>query len=54
MSRMIERIPHFKYASKKNYAGYIDKIINTRIVEKDIKKSLNALLDFYKQELNIK
>jgi hypothetical protein len=50
----IEGIPYFKYAPKNIIAEAIRKIINTRIEEKDIKESLNALLDFYKKEMNIK
>ena len=51
--KMIERIPHFRVAPKNIYADATGKIINARINENDIKQSLNALLNFYKQQLNI-
>ena len=52
--KMIERIPHYKKAPKKICADVIEKIINNRFEEDNIKKSLNNLLKFYKQQLNIK
>ena len=51
--KMIERIPYYKKAPKKICADVIEKIINNRFEEDDIKKSLNNLLYFYKQQLNI-
>jgi integrase len=52
--KMIERIPRLRKAPKNIYAYAIDKIISSRIEEKDVKESLDALLNVYKQKLNIK
>ena len=52
--RMIERIPLLRKTLKNIYAYAIGKIINDRIKEKDVKVSLDALLNVYKQKLNIK
>ena len=47
--KMIERIPLLKKAPKTIYASAIGKIINDRIEENDVKKSLHALLNMYKK-----
>jgi hypothetical protein len=52
--KMIERIPRLRKAPKNIYAYAIGKIISGRIEEKDVKESLDALLNVYKQKLNIK
>ena len=52
--RSIEEIPYFKNGPKNSYVEDIRKTISTTIKEKDVQDSLNALLDFYKRELNIK
>ena len=50
--RSIEEIPYFKNGPKNSYVEDIRKTISTTIKEKDVQDSLNALLDFYKRELN--
>ncbi len=52
--KRIERLPFLRKAPKNIYALAIGKIINDRIEEKDVKESLDALLNVYKQKLNIK
>jgi hypothetical protein len=52
--KMIERIPLLKNGQKTIYASDVNKIINDRIEENDVKESLHALLNTYMQELNIK
>ena len=52
--KMIERIPRLRKAPKNIYAYAINKIISGRIEEKNVKESLDALLNVYKQKLNIK
>jgi hypothetical protein len=51
--KMIERIPRLRKAPKNIYAYAIGKIISGRIEEKDVKESLDALLNVYKQKLRI-
>jgi hypothetical protein len=52
--KMIERIPRLRKTPKNIYAYAIGKIISGRIEEKDVKDGLDALLNVYKQKLNIK
>ena len=49
---MIERIPRLRKAPKNIYAYAINKIISGRIEEKNVKESLDALLNVYMQQLN--
>lgn len=52
--KMIERLPFLKKTPKGIYSSVIQKIINHRIQEKDVKRSLDALLNIYNQQPNIK
>jgi hypothetical protein len=52
--KKIEGLPNLSEASRNSNVYEIAKTINDSIKEKDVKKSLTAMLDFYKRELNIK
>lgn len=51
--RKIENLPHIEVWRRKNHANNIYSWINNDIAENDVKNSLHALLNLYKQQLNI-
>ena len=51
---LIEWLPKSDMVPKDAFAQVVREKINTEIKEKDVRKSLDALLNVYKQKLNIK
>jgi len=52
--KMIERLPYLKKTPTNIYVSAIRKIINDRVKEEAIKRSLNTMLIYYTRQLSVK